>query len=591
MKKKLIAGESKIYQYSALLVIIVPFLLYISALRLGFVYFDDDILVLDNYEKLSHLANLGKAFRTDAFFASLSPYYRPLMNVSFMLDAAIGGKSPVMYHFANLVYHLLSCVSLLWLLSLMGFSKQKALIGALVFAVHPMMGHAVLWIPARGDLLVTLFGLLSFVMFLRFLKENKVQYLVAHILCFAGAIFSKESAVLFPVLFVLWLLVKKERVIDRRMLVVCFSWILVLSFWYYLRMITIDQRSDGQQGFASLLRNLPFVPEAVSRFFFPFMLPVTPVFSIAYTIGGILAAIMVTVFIIKMKTRNSLPVILFGAAWFLGFCLPNMFVRLVAANDSFEYLLHRTYLPYVGFLIMLLAICPDKWFELKTKTYNFIIGSMLVILFVSSLVQQKKYRDAISYWGSAIQYAPGKAWFHYYLGRYYFKQKDYLRFEQYLQTADSIKSYPEFKYHLGMVALQDKKDLEKAYAYFKEAFRLGYGSPEAHANFVTLCVESSNEFFQKGSYVKAIARCEEALANDPSNGVVAYNLGLYYVNLGEKERAASMWQLAIRLKPDLSEAYRSLFLYYHYDVKKADSAAWFAREFNKHGGTGNLISP
>jgi tetratricopeptide (TPR) repeat protein len=75
------------------------------------------------------------------------------------------------------------------------------------------------------------------------------------------------------------------------------------------------------------------------------------------------------------------------------------------------------------------------------------------------------------------------------------------------------------------------------------------------------------------------------------NGVAAYNLGLYLINNGEKQRAASMWRRAIRLKPDLTEAYRGLCLYYQFDMKKADSAAWFAREFNNHGGTGNLISP
>jgi len=93
-KNKAPIKELKIFRYSSLLVIIVPFLLYLSALRLGFVYFDDDILILGNFEKISHISNIGHAFRTDAFFASLSPYYRPLLNVSLMLDAAVGGKKP-----------------------------------------------------------------------------------------------------------------------------------------------------------------------------------------------------------------------------------------------------------------------------------------------------------------------------------------------------------------------------------------------------------------------------------------------------------------------------------------------------------------
>ncbi len=591
LKKKPPAGEANLLKYAPFLVILIPILLYLSALKLGFVYFDDDILILDNFEKISQITNIGKAFRSDAFFASLSPYYRPLMNVSFMVDAAMGGKSPAIYHLWNVILHSLSCLSLLWLLALMGISKPKAMIGALVFAVHPMMGHAVLWIPARGDLLVTLFSLLSFSLFIHYLKEGKVQYFILHVLCLAGAIFSKESAVFLPILFILWLVIKKERLFSGRNLMLAGSWVALLALWYYLRLISIDQRSDSQQGMAALIQNFRFLPEAVSRFFFPFMLPVTPVFSTLYTLAGFLAIILITIFIFRRSNRSNLLLAFFGVAWFIGFCLPNMFVRLVSANDSYEYLLHRTYLPYVGLLVMLLSICPEKWFEMKVKFYNIILASILVLLSIVSVSQQRKYLDAIHYWGSAIQYAPEKAWFQYFMGRYYFKQKDYHRFEYYMLKADSLKSYPEFKYLLGMVAFMDKKDYDRAYMYFSEAFSKGFGGTEAHANFINLCIESSSYYFQKGEYAKAIKRCEEALSNDPANGVAAYNLGIYLVNTGEKARAATMWKRALRLKPDLTDAYRSLCLYYQYDSKKADSAAWYAREFASHGGTGNLISP
>ncbi len=591
LKKYPTPGDTKLYRYSALLVILIPFVVYIGALRLGFVYLDDDILIVDNYEKISHIENLGRAFRSDAFFANISPYYRPLMNVSFMVDAALGGPSPAIYHFGNVIYHMLTCLSLLWLLSLLGLSKPKALIGTLIFAVHPMIGHAVVWIPARGDIMVTLFGLLSFSLFILYLRDKRVHHLLLHVLCLAGAIFSKESSVFFPVLFVFWLILKKEKLINRKMLIIYGLWFMVLASWYGLRLISVDQRSDGQLGMTALRENLPFIPEVISRFFLPFVIPVTPVFSSFYTGAGFLAAIAIIIFLFINKTTGSLPLILLGTAWFIGFCFPNMFVRLVSAGDSFEYLLHRTYLPYVGFLIMLLAPCPEKWFALNVKPYNIVLIGLLLLLSIISFARQKMYKDAVSFWGSAIQYAPEKAWFHYYMGRYYFKQKDYVKYEHYLLIADSLKSYPDFKYHLGMVELVEKKNYAAAYSYFSEAFKKGYGGAEARENFVKLCIESSSDYFKKGLYAKAISRCEEALVNDPSNGVAAYNLGIYLVTVGEKQRAASMWKRAIRSKPDLTAAYRSLSLYYQYDVKKADSAAWYAREYNNHGGTGNLISP
>ena len=42
-------------RYAPWLVALVPLLLYLPALRLGFVYFDDDILLLINHEKIGNL--------------------------------------------------------------------------------------------------------------------------------------------------------------------------------------------------------------------------------------------------------------------------------------------------------------------------------------------------------------------------------------------------------------------------------------------------------------------------------------------------------------------------------------------------------
>ncbi len=591
MIKKVPAVEPVWLRFSPLVVILVVLALHLPTVRLGYVYLDDDILILSNHEKLSNLSNLGNAFRSDAFFASLSPYYRPLMNVSFMADTLIGGESPAVFHFSNVLFHGIACLSLLWLLGLMGFSRVKSLAGSLLFAVHPMMGHAVNWIPARGDLLVALFGIVSFGMLILYMRDRKPVHLIFHFVTLAGAVFSKESAVLFPFLFAGWFLLRREPFVNRRMLPVSVAWVAVYSAWYYLRFISIDHRDDGQLGLNSLVRNLPFLPEAAARFFIPFAIPVTPVFSTGYTIAGLTVLAAFLVWILWKADRKTRPTILFGAGWFLAFCFPNMYVRLDSANDSFEYLNHRTYLPYAGFLVMMLTLMPEVWFDLRKRARMWIFGGVLVVLALTAVAQQANYRDAFSYWGSAIRYRPEKAWFHYFMGRYHFKQKEYSRFGEYLRVADSLRSYPEFRYQLGMVAMMDKKEYELAYRYFSDALKDGYGGKEARDNFVGLCIESSSDLFRKGFYGKAISRCREALANDPGNAVAAYNLGIYLVTVGEKQQAASMWRLALKNKPDMAEACRSLCLYYQYDVKKADSADWFNREYRKHGGTGDLISP
>ncbi len=578
-------------RYAPWLVALVPLLLYLPALRLGFVYFDDDILLLINHEKIGNLAKLGRAFRTDAFFSTMSPYYRPLQTVSFMLEAALGSTSPAIYHFGNILLHTLTCLALWRLLNLLGLSRGKALVGTLLYAVHPMTGQAVLWIPARGDLMVTLFGILSFAALIDYSRDGKLKHLAIHATTLAAALFSKESGVLLPLLFAAWMLFLRGKAFRKQDPAVWFSWLLVVALWYFMRYISIEHRSDGQIGPHAILGNLPFLPEIVARFFFPFGLSVAPVFSPVLTLTGAVAALAVVVFLFARPQKGALPLVLFGALWFLAFSLPNMFVRLNSAADSWEYLNHRTYLPYVGFLVMVLAAIPGKWVDLALKPARFIVPGILILLAGFSVAQQNRYTDGIAFWGSALKNHPERSWFHYYMGRYYFKHKDNVTYEKYLLEAEALKSYPEFKYQLGMIAFADRKDYDKAYDYFTKAFREGYGDPEGRANFIALCLESSADRYAKGDFDGAVSRCREAVANDPENADAAYNLGLYLVNAGNKQEAASMWQRAIRLNPDLSGAYRSLCLYYRYDAKRADSANWYAREYMRHGGTENLVSP
>jgi hypothetical protein len=138
------SSHAKFLRYSPHLIFIIAFLIYLPTIKSGFVYCDDDIVILDNYDKISNLSNFGSAFTHDAYFSNSYPYYRPLLTTSLIIDAQLGGKEPGMYHFTNLLIHCLTCISLFWLFTLLGFDRRKSLFGALLFAVHPLIANAVL---------------------------------------------------------------------------------------------------------------------------------------------------------------------------------------------------------------------------------------------------------------------------------------------------------------------------------------------------------------------------------------------------------------------------------------------------------------
>src|SRR5919197_945433 len=69
------------------------FLVYVQTVSFSFTYLDDNTLVLDQAAFLSDISHTVDAFRRDVF-GSGSPSYRPLLTLSFMLDAQVGSTSP-----------------------------------------------------------------------------------------------------------------------------------------------------------------------------------------------------------------------------------------------------------------------------------------------------------------------------------------------------------------------------------------------------------------------------------------------------------------------------------------------------------------
>ena len=124
----------------ALILAAVVLLLYGHTLKFGFTWFDDDAILLRNQAFVSEISNTGQAFLRDAEFRPKSmELYRPLQNVTFMMDAAMGGYDhPGVFHFTNLLLHFLASFLLFLLMKRLGFSVRLSLLGSLILAIHPV---------------------------------------------------------------------------------------------------------------------------------------------------------------------------------------------------------------------------------------------------------------------------------------------------------------------------------------------------------------------------------------------------------------------------------------------------------------------
>jgi hypothetical protein len=170
---------------------LVAFAIYLPALRLEFAA--DDFLILDNLEKLGGLRNAAAYFEVNFY-----GYYRPLVFLSYALDAAVWGVDAAGFHLTNVALH---GVNTMLVYALARRVAEPAVAGgaALLFALHPTNAEGVFWVSGRFDLLATAWILAALVFLWRpGLKTRPPSFFgPAYWLgavCFALALLSKESA-------------------------------------------------------------------------------------------------------------------------------------------------------------------------------------------------------------------------------------------------------------------------------------------------------------------------------------------------------------------------------------------------------------
>ena len=99
--------------------------------------------------------------------------FRPVCDLSIMLDYYLWGKNAYGYHLTNLILHII-CTILVFLLSRDFYNKYAhakgvrfAFITSLIFLLYPMHSEAVFWILGRSAILGCIFFLLSIISFLK----------------------------------------------------------------------------------------------------------------------------------------------------------------------------------------------------------------------------------------------------------------------------------------------------------------------------------------------------------------------------------------------------------------------------------------
>ena len=171
----------------AMCVVAVAVLCYANALANRFTF--DDLWVIINNPMVREASGLWRGFLHSYWpEATHAGQYRPLAIAAFTIDWMLAPGQAWWFHLVNVAWHALACV-LVWRYLGTMLSPLGAAVGALLFAVQPVHVEAVSNIVGRSEIMMTAFVLMG-------LLAHRRGSPVA-ILCFALAILSKESGVVF----------------------------------------------------------------------------------------------------------------------------------------------------------------------------------------------------------------------------------------------------------------------------------------------------------------------------------------------------------------------------------------------------------
>lgn len=177
---------------------------YVNSLPNGFAY-DDEGILLNNPVVTTgdyHAAATGSWWQTSRKGSGL---YRPLTALSFTAEWDLFGEAPLAFHAGNVLVHTLSAL-LVFLLLLTLTSIPAALAGGALFAIHPLHTEAVANVVGRAELYSAFFFLLACILYWqgrRWRGWARVGRMLGLGLLYFLSLASKEIGVTLPGVLVL----------------------------------------------------------------------------------------------------------------------------------------------------------------------------------------------------------------------------------------------------------------------------------------------------------------------------------------------------------------------------------------------------
>jgi tetratricopeptide (TPR) repeat protein len=500
------------------------FMVYWQSLSFDFTW-DDKGLIVSN-PVLSGKLSAGQFLAHD--FWGLTPdskplasqYYRPIVTMSFAMDHALWGLSPMGFHLTNILLHM-ACTILVYSLGAIWLkSRPASFMASLMFAMHPSHVENIAWISGRTDLLCALFYLSALLIFIKMAERDtspSPSGLFGLGVLTMAALLSKEMALSLPIVAYGYLTLTPDRTgglsKNKKPLLTLLG---ALAAYSVLRMIMVIEFSRGDTSLISILISIPVIFMRYLSILF-LVKKVAPYHHEAWLdsigSGSLAMAILVcAVYIILILVNNNRKRTseTFFLSWIPISLLP---VLLLGLFSPVLYADRCLYIPSVGFCLLWPALLL-RYSQNTEAGHRKLMGAYALLFAVSILMA-----------GSSHIYA-----------RHWQNNTTLFYHAARMEPASAM-----MQYNLGQ-SLHEQGQLDQAVLAYKRAIELDPGYTEAHANL-------GQAWNQLHDFQQAIEAFEKAMDTGPPSPITLSNAAHAYRMTGKLERTLALYREALSIRP------------------------------------------
>ncbi len=519
-------------------------LVYLPTLRYQLVWDDQNIIVRNQSSPFGVFAH-SFWHGGGAGLLGKDPYYRPLANFSLGLDELVAGHRAWYFHFVNLLLHA-AAVALAGVVVWRVFgSVWLSLVAGVVGAVHPFAADSVAYVSGRTDLLAAIGLLIALLGLLRVGERHDWPAIAMLWVGFAVGMLSKETAVMFVPLAVVWVAAAGQKRLRRRHWVVLSGLILLTVAYLAVRQIVLGDAvgmSVGRNVGAWLMLSFNNFARLLAVSVWPWGQRV-----FAWNQAGLTRP---TWFVVAGVAYLAAPLALRRArdsraawlAWLWGLVMLLPFAGLAGFGPVGRLL----YVPGIGLLLLGLHIgremtCGHRGIGAGAVAVT--LGYCVLLALIVLPQRMRVWRDAYTLFRRMTTESP---------------------------------TYPAAHFNYAF-ELRRLGDIDGAMVAYRKAIALDPGMALAYSNLGALLQS-------RGQLVEAESLYLKTIELRPDYSLAWNNLGIVRYRRGDSDGAAQALRRAIELKPSDAGAVYNLGRLYQQSGAADSAAQMFERAFELEPG-------